>query len=225
MPSRKTKGAALHAIKSPKNDGEERIRSRNERKILKAATIVFSRKGFDGTRIVEIAEQAGLPKANVYYYFGSKEEIYAAVIAHLLQGWDDALKHISSDREPMESLEAYVRAKLEYSRRNVEESRVFATEILRGSRFLSRKDREHMRHVTKRHAEVVEGWISSGKIRPVDPRHLFIILWSATQFYADFETLACDALETPRLKVNDYNSAARTIVETVLRGLRAQAAK
>jgi TetR/AcrR family transcriptional regulator len=201
-------------------NGEERIRARNVRKILKAATVIFSRKGYDGTRIAEIALQAGLPKANVYYYFASKKEIYNAVIAHLLQGWDNALKHISPDREPVESLEAYVRAKLDYARRNAEESRVFAAEILTGAKFLSRKDRGHMRLVTKRHAEIVEHWIARGKIRPVDPRHLFIILWSATQFYADFETLACDALEKPRLRSSDYEDAARTIVQTVLRGLQ-----
>jgi TetR/AcrR family transcriptional regulator len=49
---------------------------------------------------------------------------------------------------------------------------------------------------------------------------LFIILWSATQFYADFEVLACDALESRRLKLSDYEAAARAIVQTVLRGLR-----
>jgi TetR/AcrR family transcriptional regulator len=211
-PSSKTAPAA--------EDGDERIRARNERKILKAATAIFSRKGFDGTRIAEIAKQAELPKANVYYYFASKEEIYAAVIGRLLDGWDDALRHISLDRDPFESLEAYVQAKLDYSRRNADESRVFATEILRGARFLSRKDRHHMRLVTRRHVEIVDHWIANGKIRRVDPRHLFIILWSATQFYTDFETLACDALETPRLGVADYRAAAHTIVETVLRGLQ-----
>ena len=47
---------------------------------MKAATEIFARKGFDGTRIAEIAERSGLPKANVYYYFTSKEEIYTAVL-------------------------------------------------------------------------------------------------------------------------------------------------
>jgi len=220
----RTKAAALSKVKPAGNGGEGRIRTRNERRILKAATIVFSRKGFDGTRIAEIAKQAGLPKANVYYYFASKEEIYAAAIGHLIEGWDDALKHIAMDRDPIESLEAYVRAKLDYSRRNAEESRMFAAEILRGARFLSRKDRSHMRLATKRHAEVIEHWIASGKMRPVDPRHLFIMLWSSTQFYADFEPLVCDALEVRRLAGRDYEAAARTIVQTVLYGLQAQAA-
>ncbi len=97
---------------------------------------------------------------------------------------------------------------------------MFAAEILGGAHFLSRKDRSHMRQATKRHAEVIEHWIATGKIQPVDPRHLFVLLWSATQFYADFEPLVCDALEVRRLAGRDYESAARTIVQTVLRGLQ-----
>lgn len=202
-----------------KGVAEERIRERNQRKILKAAIEVFSRKGFDGTRIAEIAEGSGLPKANVYYYFASKEEIYTAVITHLIQSWDDALEHISPERDPAEALGAYVKAKLDYTRRNAAESRLFANEIIRGARFLTRKNRRHMQDVTKRHSKVIEGWIAAGRLKPVDPRHLFIMLWAATQFYADFEPLACDALDKPKLRASDFDAAAETITRTVLRGL------
>lgn len=198
---------------------EEKIRERNERLILQAATVLFSRKGFQGTRTSEIAEAAGLPKANVYYYFSSKEQIYSAVIRHLIAGWDDALLQIRADREPAEALEAYVRAKLNYAWHNKEESRMFATEILAGAQFLSRQDREHMRDVTKERSEIIEHWIRQGKLKPVDPRHLLIILWSATQFYADFEKLACDALDTNRLTSADLEKAAQTIVQTVIGSL------
>jgi AcrR family transcriptional regulator len=220
MTSHWTKPANGPKAMPPATAADEKIRVRNVRKILKAATVVFSRKGFDGTRIAEIAKQAGLPKANVYYYFGSKEEIYSAVIAHVLEGWDGALEEIKPDREPLEALEGYIRAKLEHSRKNVEESKVFANEILRGGQFLTRRDRLHMRLVTRERAEIIQRWVDDGKIRPVDPNHLFIILWSATQFYADFDILAADALGTSRLKSADYAAAARAIVETVLHGLR-----
>jgi TetR/AcrR family transcriptional regulator len=168
----------------------------------------------------DIAKQVGLPKANVYYYFGSKEAVYRAVIARLIRGWDNALKHIRADGDPLECLEAYVRAKLDYARRNADESRVFAAEVLRGSGFLSRQDRSHMRLVTRRHAEIVDHWIAAGKLRRVDSRRLFILLWAATQFYIDFDTLARDALEKPRLDVRDYELAAKIVAQTVLRGLR-----
>ena len=200
-------------------DPDEKIRARNRRLILKAGIDIFSRKGFDGTRIAEIADASGLPKANVYYYFSSKEEIYTAIIAHLIAGWDDALKYISADREPSEAFRLYIRAKLEYSRRNVAESRLFASEIIQGARFLNKQDRAHMRAVTDQRVAVIEDWIAQGKMRPVDARHLFIMLWAATQFYADFEPVAADGLGKSRLKVEDYDLAARTITETVLRGI------
>lgn len=200
-------------------DPEERIRERNMRLIIKAGIEVFARKGFDGTRIAEIAEASGLPKANVYYYFSSKEEIYTAIIAHLLAGWDAALKYISPEREPEEAFRLYIEAKLEYTRKNMAESRLFASEIIQGARFLKKKDREHIRQVTDSHVAVVEGWIAAGKMLPVDPRHLFIMLWASTQFYADFEPVAVDALRKSRLKAEDYDKAATTITETILRGI------
>lgn len=200
--------------------GEERIRQRNEKAILRAATTLFAKKGFDGTRATEIAERAGLPKANLYYYFNTKEEIYRAAIRHLIAGWDKALRHIRADADPFEALEAYVREKLDYARKNADESRMFANEIISGAPFLSRADRKHMHDITLEKTLIIEQWVAEGRMRPVNPRHLFIVLWSTTQFYTNFEKITCDTLEKPRLSPSDYEDAARTIVETVLRGLR-----
>lgn len=198
---------------------DEPIRARNVLRILTAAVEIFSRKGLDGARIVEIAKASGLPKGNVYYYFASKEDIYNAAIDHLIHSWDDAFRHISADREPGEAIEAYVRAKLDNARDNAAETRLFANEILQGAEHLSIEARDHMRTVTSEKARVIDAWAAAGKIEKVDARHLFILLWSATQFYAEFEALACDALHVSQLKAADYNLAAKTITETVLRGL------
>lgn len=197
---------------------EERIRARNEKKILKAAVELFSRKGFDGTRIAEIAEESGLPKANVYYYFTTKEAIYTRLIESLLAGWDKALEHISADREPREALAAYIAAKLDYSRKHVPESRFFANEMLRGGQFISRRQKRHMQEITRERAAVIEGWIEQGKIAPVDPNHFLIMLWATTQFYADFAAVTAVTLGKSRLRVADFEDARKTIVEVVLNG-------
>ncbi len=198
---------------------DEPIRARNVLKILTAAVEIFSRKGLDGARIVEIAKASGLPKGNVYYYFSSKEEIYNAAIDRLIHSWDDAFRHISAEREPAEAIEAYVRAKLNHAWGNPAETRLFANEILQGADHLSTDAREHMRRVTSEKAGVIDAWAAAGKIVPVDARHLFILLWSATQFYVEFEALACDALDVSQLEDGDYAKAAKTITETILRGL------
>lgn len=204
---------------APQAASDEPIRARNVLKILTAAVEIFSRKGLDGARIVEIAKASGLPKGNVYYYFSSKEEIYNAAIDHLIHSWDDAFRHISVDREPGEAIEAYVRAKLNHAWENAAETRLFANEILQGAEHLSIEARDHMRTVTSEKAKVIDAWVAAGKIEQVDARHLFILLWSVTQFYVEFEALACDALHVSQLKASDCDMAAKTITQTVLRGL------
>ena len=189
------------------------------RRILDAATEVFARKGFDGTRITEIAEATGLPKANVYYYFGSKDDIYRSVIARLIQSWDEALEEIALEKDPAEALTRYVTAKLRFSREYPTESRLFASEILRGAEFLTDQEREHIREVTNQRVAVIEAWIAAGKIAEVDARHLLIMLWAATQFYADFDPVVRDALGNRKLKVADFDAAARCITDTILVGL------
>lgn len=202
----------------PTEGSEARIRARNETKILRAAVELFARKGFDGTRVTEIAERCGLPKANVYYYFPSKGLIYERLIGQVLAGWDEALEHIVADEEPRAALTAYVTAKLEYSRTHTAESRFFANEMLRGGSFLSREQMRHMQDVTRERVAVLETWMAEGRMARVDPRHFFMLLWSATQFYADFETVVTATVERRALTRADYGKAAETILRTVLDG-------
>ena len=63
------------------------IRAANRERILGAAEKVFARAGFGGATMEAIAEGAGLPKANLHYYFGSKHELYREVLAGTLRDW------------------------------------------------------------------------------------------------------------------------------------------
>ena len=58
------------------------IEKNTELVILNAAKKVFHRKGFDGARMQEIAQEAGLNKALLHYYFRSKEKLFQAVFEH-----------------------------------------------------------------------------------------------------------------------------------------------
>lgn len=53
--------------------------SSTEERILEAAKKVFHCKGFEGTRMQEIADEAGVNKSLVHYYFRNKENIFQAV--------------------------------------------------------------------------------------------------------------------------------------------------
>jgi TetR/AcrR family transcriptional regulator len=55
------------------------VQATTEEKILDAAKTVFHKKGFDGTRMQEIADEAGINKALLHYYYRSKENLFDAV--------------------------------------------------------------------------------------------------------------------------------------------------
>jgi len=50
-----------------------------EEKILEAAKKVFHQKGYDGARMQEIADEAGINKALVHYYYRNKDNLFQAV--------------------------------------------------------------------------------------------------------------------------------------------------
>jgi TetR/AcrR family transcriptional regulator len=65
--------------------------SSSKERIIHAAQVIFAQKGFEGARVDEIARQADVNKALIYYYFKSKEEILHALIHYAIE---DFLSHI-----------------------------------------------------------------------------------------------------------------------------------
>ena len=63
----------------------EREKLRRRREILKAAKWVFSRRGFAGANLDEVAARCELSKGTIYYYFGNKEKLFAAVMEETLE--------------------------------------------------------------------------------------------------------------------------------------------
>lgn len=55
-------------------------------RILQAASRLFSEKGYDATRVHEIADAAGVNKALIYYYFQNKEDILDSLVDALMDG-------------------------------------------------------------------------------------------------------------------------------------------
>ena len=77
---------------------------------------VFAETGLAGATMAQIAQAAGLPKANLHYYFGTKEQLYQAVLTAILELWLDATDAMLPNSDPSEALAGYVRAKMRHSR-------------------------------------------------------------------------------------------------------------
>ena len=198
--------------------GKGRIRLANEADILQAAEQVFARAGFAGATMAEIAERAGIPKSNLHYYFGTKREIYRAVLAHILALWLAPTDSIREDNDPGAALSDYIEAKMRLSATRPEASRVFASEVLHGATEIGDILRGELRAVVERKAAVIERWIADGRMAPVDPRHLFFTIWAATQTYADFEAQVCAVLDVRQLDDPQIGAATRHLKTLLLRG-------
>ena len=74
------------------------------------------------------------------------------------------------------------------------------------------QQKRHVQDVTRDACAVVQRWIDDGKCNPVDPRLLFIMLWSTTQFNADFAPTAATTLEVPNLRKADFAKAAGPLI-------------
>jgi AcrR family transcriptional regulator len=59
---------------------KKRDRAASERALIKAATVLFAAKGFDGTRTLEIAKKAKVNEALIARYFSGKEGLLLAVL-------------------------------------------------------------------------------------------------------------------------------------------------
>jgi len=201
---------------APSNKGL--IRQTNEALILLAAERVFARAGFGGATMAAIAEGSGLPKANLHYYFGSKEVLYRAVLARILNDWLVPTHGITQDAEPRAALEAYIRAKMELSANRPDGSKVFANELLHGAPVVMELLRTDLRKLVHEKVAVVQGWIDAGRMAPVDATHLFFTIWAATQTYADFDVQVSAVFGKKSLTAQDHARATEHVVSLILRG-------
>ena len=194
------------------------IRQANEARILGAGERVFARTGLSGATMAAIADEAVLPKANLHYYFGSKLDLYRAVLARTLHDWLAPLDALTADADPAEALGRYIRAKMALSATRPDASRVFANELLHGATVVGELMRGELRSMVQQKAAVIDGWIVAGRMAPVDATHLFFTLWAATQTYADFEVQVRAVLGRDELTTADHERATEHVVALILRG-------
>ena len=194
------------------------IRQTNEALILSAAEKVFARTGFGGATMAAIAETSGLPKANLHYYFGSKDVLYRAVLARILNDWLVPTHGITARAEPRAALEQYIRAKMDLSAQRPDGSKVFANELLHGAPVVKGLLATELSQLVREKAAVVQAWMDAGRMAPVDPVHLFFSIWAMTQTYADFDVQVCAVLDREALTPQDHDRATEHVVSLVLRG-------
>jgi len=197
----------------------QEIRHQNERLILQAAEKVFAEAGFGGATMQLIADMAGLPKANLHYYFATKEDLYRRVVQDIFEIWLHAADAFDNAPGPAEGIAAYIEAKMDISRHHPHGSKVWASEVMHGAPVIQDYLETTLRDWTEGRAAVIRRWIDERKMAPVDPRHLLYMIWATTQHYADFGHQIETLNGGTALSDAQWAEATASVKSVILRGI------
>ncbi len=157
-----------------------------EERIFKAALNVFAAKGKAGARMQQIADEAGINKAMLHYYFRSKEKLYEAVFEYVFRRF--AVQQIHSTLEHAktykDTLRAFINGFIDAHQEDLAIIKLMANENLAGGttmgKIIARKDDKSPPSIfINKTREAIE----CGEIRPVDPHHTVLTIISSCVFF------------------------------------------
>jgi TetR/AcrR family transcriptional regulator len=167
------------------------LRTRAE--IVAAAERQFAERGFQATRLEDIAAQVGIRRAAIFYHFGDKQELYAAVLEEVFRDWTEALPTSGSAAE---RLEASLTGWIDYVARRPTVARLILREAANShpgkvTPFL----RAGSTSVDWFRAVIDEG-IASGELEPrIEPYRFMSLMGAVTVFH--FASMPWLALNEP----------------------------
>lgn len=212
------KSRIAHRREQARGERSERYQARREA-LAVAAAQVFAAKGYSASSLDEIAKLADIERASLYYYVGSKKELFYEVVAeHIHRNTDTAEAILASDKSPREKLADLISQLIASYERHYPSLYVFIQEdlgtILGGKSGAGRRLKESMLRFNEVTVEIIQGGIDSGDFRPDIPANVAafsvigMVNWTHRWFRPGggmsgeevgrlFASIACDGM-TPR---------------------------
>ncbi|NQV16679.1 TetR/AcrR family transcriptional regulator [bacterium] len=193
---------------------KERDKQRNREAILDAAVHLFAQKGFNETKLEEVAALAEFGKGTLYNYFKDKNDLLLSSFDYALGKVMDYLdEQLSSVSNPLERIRLIVISQFEYYRSNEDFLRVVvANQQIIGKTIHQHSGQElHQRfmHLKKLMIKELQNAMDMGSLKPGDPGR-----------YASYLTgmihSQVRSLNTGEINISDVN--ANEIVDIFLKG-------
>lgn len=153
-----------------------------EDKILEAAQTVFIQKGMDGSRMQEIADEAGINKALLHYYFRTKQKLFEAIFNKVFkQIFPNLEAFISSDLPIEEKLGTFIDKYISLLLKNPFLPAFILKEIHRDPEFLASVIKSTGVNPNALFS-MFEKEMDAGKIKRMDPKDLLINILAMSIF-------------------------------------------
>jgi AcrR family transcriptional regulator len=172
------------AVAAPSTAGRDADRARAD--ILAIATEEFASKGLSGARVDEIAARTHTVKRMIYYYFGSKEGLYRAVLARCYENIRTIETELDTDAvAPDEAMRRLVRASFDHHVEHTDFVRLVMNENIHHGEHIAQLPniKARNRTVITMLRKVIDRGIAAGVFRPdLDPVELHMSI-SALSFF------------------------------------------
>ncbi len=211
----------MPALPKPANR-REGLRRETLALILATAERIFAEHGFKGATMQAIADEARLPKANLHYYFPTKQDLYRQVVERIFNIWLDAAESFDTTASPQEALTTYIRKKMEISRSHPYGSKVWANEVIHGAPIIHDYLETTLTEWTETRIKVIERWMDEGLIDRINPRHLLYMIWATTQHYADFSHQIVTLNDSKEMNDQQWADATECVTRIILAGIGAK---
>lgn len=160
---------------------------RSQLAILASARDEFSARGLAGARMDSIAERAGLNKRLIYYYFGSKDDLFLAVLERVYADIRSAEQRLHLDEiDPVEAIRQLVSFTWHYYLEHPEFITLLNSENLHCAAHLKRSER--IQEMNSPLVQLLDTVLERGRRdnlfrAGVDPVQLYISIASLCYFY------------------------------------------
>lgn len=155
-----------------------------EQKILEAARKVFTTKGMAGARMQDIADDAGINKALLHYYYRDKEKLFETIFLDEAQKFFPKINAIFQSDDPLfEKIEKFVNEYIDEMLENPYLPWFVLNEINRDpDQFMYKIWGESNLPKPAKFLEQIETEVRKGTIKRISPVHLLMNLLSMTIF-------------------------------------------
>ena len=138
--------------------------------VFDSAATLFAKGGFDGVSVDDLAREAGVNKAMIYYYFADKLSLYRAVLADGLSKMGAIADGIATSADtPAAKLDRFIEAFVRMTEMRPWMPALMLREIAEGAPRLDAGTMAHMRVVIMSFAAILKQGQASGVFRRVHP--------------------------------------------------------
>lgn len=212
--SAKTNGAPTRSTKRRRSPEEVQAR------ILEAAVAEFAEHSFSGARIDRISSRAKTVDRMLYYYFGSKERLYQAVLEHVYARLISAQRDFDVDaNDPVQGMRQLVRHSWEHYLHHPDLVRLVVTENLLRAKYFKRSPqiRRTVMPLVERIKEVLSAGQRKGVFRAdADPQQMLMTVMSLGFFYVSNQYTCSRWLDVDLMEPSRLDAWADHICEVVL---------